>query len=275
VARAHHTATLLGDWVLVAGGETVNDNGTTRIVGELELFFATPPDFMLQGGACPNSDSWTFCRTDDMVMRTPRMLHGAATIGAEVLLFGGRDTTGPLDTTEFFTFDSASGLLPDTTRKGPKMKEARQEMAWVSRSDRIFLLGGEGKDAAGARKALSSIEWYNPYENSFLSVSDKLGSARIDPAASFYGSDGWLLVSGGRSTSGEAIATALKMKVGDTGILEAPSEVGELRTARFGHAMVPLWNDLVLVSGGSEEDGGSYSSTAASEFFCPATDLAE
>ena len=161
------------------------------------------------------------------------------------------------------------------------MSEPRQSMAWVSTNDRIFLFGGEGPDGEGGIRPLSSIDWYGPTTNSFQLGDLDLGSSRSETAAVLMSPGGWVLVAGGRGAAGEAISSAVALRIWRReqnnsitwGVLDS-MEVGSLRKPRYGHHMVMLHNDQVLVTAGAaSEDGSGVASQRSTEVFTPHPDF--
>lgn len=276
VPRARHTAVAFDDWVLVAGGVAQEDGGTPYVVGELELFFTSVPDPLLDGDYCQYG-SWTFCRTDEMVQQVPRVGHGATNVGNFILLFGGSNGQTTLRSSEHFSYDSKGEELPRGTRSGPELVQARQDMSWVNYNDQVFVFGGELREAGSEPRALATIEWYDPRRptsEQWQAVAAPIGAPRAESAAVLLGTQGWVLVAGGRGSSGSPVPTALELQIGPTGVVEAPSEVaGTLRVPRFGHALSLLPTGQVLVTGGTTSNAGSSGSLAVTEIFTPYPEL--
>ncbi len=277
--RAGHTATLHPQgWVLIAGGETVDDSGR-RPVSTLELFFTTPPESLRRN--CNAEAAWTFCRTADMRMSSARVLHSAAVVGTSVFLMGGHDGDTTLASSESFFYDATSGQTPGATRSAPPLREARQSMASVDFEGYVFLFGGERWSAAGNSEVLGTLEWYDPHSNSFHTSTDDIGP-RAEAAAVVLDPGGWVVVSGGRDARGTALSSAMVLQIarrndaGDlsVGLLDGPLEIGALQGARYGHAMVLLDTQQVLVAGGASSSAAvDVSSLVSSELLSPSPSL--
>jgi N-acetylneuraminic acid mutarotase len=172
-------------------------------------------------------------------MSVARRQHTATLLwDGNVLIAGGRDSSGALATAE--VFDPATGSFATTG----SLNVARYGHTAVLLSNGKVLVAG-GRDASGA---LASAELYDPAVGTW-SVTGGLVAPRADHTATLL-PNGTVLVTGG--DAGGALGTA---EVYDPAVGQQTwSATGSLTTPRSRHTATLLQNGKVLVVGGSNAD---------------------
>lgn len=112
---------------------------------------------------------------------------------------------------------------------------------------------------------LSSVEIYNIADNTISTSVDLIGPR--NRAESCFLQSGYTLIAGGFDSTGEIVKTELVHKYD----IDFAGSTGEMVLGRFGHAITPLNNGLVLVTGGAGNDSDQTRSTA--EIFDPLSAL--
>src|SRR3954471_23234465 len=220
-ARTKHTATKLSDGtVLVTGGD--NGSGATLTA---EIYD-------------PSSKSWSSAGN----LSTARFGHSASLLqDGRVLIAGGESAGGPVASLEIFdpatnSFSNAGTL--HTARTG--------HASAVLNDGRAVITGGTGVGQDGNPVALSSVEIYDPSDES-VSSGASLSTARSGHSATTL-LDGKIFVMGGNDGA-QDLASA---EIYDASANTWTATSSNAATARSGHAAFLLPNNAnVLIVGGS------------------------
>lgn len=206
ILRAGHSATgLLDGRILIVGGQS---SGT---LGSAEHFDAQPTVIFTPAY---NPDQGSFSTLSN-TLNIPRWDHTATLLtDGRILITGGRDDTGLLDSVEVFDPTTEDfTLLPNSltaSRAG--------HTATLLPDGRVLLLGGE--DSTGS---LTSGEIYDPSTETFSSTTITLVTARANHTATLL-SSGQILITGGENATG-ILATAELVTLSSTDTT-APTVLG-------------------------------------------------
>src|SRR4051812_4832118 len=220
-ARSKHTATKLNDGtVLVIGG----DNGTGATL-TAEIYD-------------PSSKNWSSAGN----LSTARFGHSASLLqDGRVLIAGGENSGGPVASLEIFdpatnSFSNAGTL--HTARSG--------HATAVLNDGRAVITGGTGLGQDGNPVALSSVEIYDPSDES-VSSGASLSTARSGHSATTL-LDGKIFVMGGNDGA-QDLASA---EIYDASANSWTATSSGAASSRSGHAAFLLPNNAnVLIVGGS------------------------
>lgn len=176
--------TLLDGSAIVSGG----DDGAGAPVQDLELF---------------QNNAFTIIASDAALARrehtATRLLDG------RVLLSGGFDAAGaPLASAVLLTIDTV-GQAATITAVGD-LNAARARHSAILLADGRVLVAGGTPNADGAAGALSSLEIFNPTNNTFTTVAVSLATARRNPG--LVPSNGDIVVIAGADAQGAPLASA-------------------------------------------------------------------
>jgi hypothetical protein len=269
IARAGHTATLLGDGrVLIAGGD-----GAGSAVSTAELY---------------DPATGTFSRTGNMT--TKRGSHTATLLADGKVLIAGGTTSGSAE-----LYDPATGTF---TATGAMINARFGHMAALLPNGRVLVVGG-GTDNASAEiydpvsgAFTPAADMHNPIlltSMAFLLATGKVfigggsTSALYDPATGAFGTTGgwhavvstWpdaqaLLTNGKVLVSGGDVNASLGATV--WGALYDPgtgkfAATGDMNTARESHNATTLPDGTALITGGLLN---SFQTISAAELYDPA-----
>ncbi len=234
--RVNATATLLNNGtVLIAGGSS--DGTANGALTNAEIYDPVAGTFTLLG------NNLTTPRTN----ATATLFYNGTAWA--VLIAGGQNSTGPLNTTETYdpthqTFTVSSGLL-SVARYG--------HTATLLASGKILMAGGAG---------LSSAELYDPIAGSSTPTGSMTTDRTIHAAALLP--DGNVLIAGGKSSGSAVNSTELYNTAAGTF-----ASTGNMQTARSGLTATTLDGAQVLVVGGSNS---TYPALASAELYAPSFD---
>jgi hypothetical protein len=150
-----------------------------------------------------------------------------------VLVTGGRDASGPVDSVEIF---GSSGFVAAAPMPAPRAGH----VAVVLEDGRVLVTGGETSSGATDR-----AELYDPGSNTWSSAGS-MSALRVNHTASLL-RDGRVLVAGG-DYAGSASASVEIFDPATGEFVVGPP----LSTPRTGHAAAVLTDGRVLVAGGSD-----------------------
>ena len=238
VARVRHTATLLSDGrVLFAGGRVAD-----QVTPDLEVF-SLPVD--------SEPGSAVIVGT----MLAEREGHAAATLtDGRVLIAGGADAGGPLDTAEIF--DPVTNTVQATWHP---MNTARAGASATRLIDgRVLIAGGTTRDGEGTVRDLASAELYEPELQAFYAATTQMSVARSGHSALLLPHNNSVLIAGG-SSNGALVESAdlfLPAEFPDAisvGTGEF-SPTGAMLAARHGAVAGPADDGAAFVTGGTSVD---------------------
>jgi Kelch motif/Galactose oxidase, central domain len=234
VARAEHTATLLGnDDVLVSGGYGIGGS-----LSSTELYH-------------PATAQWSGAGD----LSVPRRGHAATLLlNGNVLVTGGYSSNGVVDTAEIYDSGSRKWKLV-ANMNGPRSYHSTTRLLDGS----VLLVGGQ--DLNGTPTA--AAERYNPTLDQWSSTGG-MTDARVGHTATLLPT-GQVLVSGGRDSTGPIGSAELFDP--NTGWNQA----GKLNVARTGHTATVLGSGDILVVGGYGKDGGALASAEIYHILNPTT----
>lgn len=286
--RAHHTATLLNNgMVLIAGGEgsgnslasaelydpatgaftpsgkltvarhlhtaTLLSNGMVLLAGGVSRIGRNLPN-RLGCAELYDPAAKTFNLTG--CLNTARDEHTATLLNnGMVLVVGGNGNppAGHLASAE--VYDPATGAFAST---GMLSTPRYLHSATLLKNGMVLIAGGvDPKDGPGA---IASAELYNPATRAFTPTGI-LNTARYRPTASLL-NNGMVQISGGANEAG-FLSTAELYNPGTQKFVAT----GSLNIARIGHSITVLNNGTVLIVGGQGED----SALASAELYDPKT----
>jgi N-acetylneuraminic acid mutarotase len=216
VERMNHTAILLDDAVLVAGGQNA-----ASYLDSAELFD-------------PRTGLWVL--TGSLI--TARSDHAMIELSSgKVLVAGGQNLSGYLDTAELF--DMATGVWTGTGN----MNVARSaHTATLLPDGKVLVVGGQ--NAGGF---LKSAELYDPTEGTWTDIGS-LNTARANHTTTLL-PNGRVLVTGGQNADGYLKSTEVYNPV-----VGKWTNSGDLNFARTNHTATLLTGSL-LIAGGENELG--------------------
>ncbi len=248
-AAMGHTATLLQDGtVLIVGGKVGDD-----AFNEMEVF--TPSSDPLNNGA------FGFY---PLLLLTARGNHTATLVqNGTVLVAGGSDGTNALSSAEMIDPARQSVSLSGN------LKTARYGHTATLLSNGLVLIAG-GADSNG--KPVTTLEVYNPGNQSFAAVAGSLAANRIGHTATLLADGQTILVVGGDVDSNgqpNGNATAELLAYNSSTNSWATLSQANLPAAISGHTATLLPDGTVVITGGLT--GGL--ATNAVVLFQPPTDL--
>src|SRR5579871_3082003 len=219
-ARAHHTATLLGGGVLIAGGDGING-----VLGTAEWYDPSSKTFRTVGPL-------TVPRTG----HTATMLHDGT-----VLLTGGSNGATAVASAEIY---SLGGFGITSSATGSMTAARTQHTATILPDGRVLVVGGT--DAGG--NTLASGETYSPSTKTFAPVGS-LSTGRSAHAAAPSGSV--VVIVCGSDAGGTPLNSA---EVFDS-TTNTFSDGGTMTAARVNPLAVGLGPGVVFVAGGTNQTG--------------------
>jgi Kelch motif len=232
-ARFGHTASLVGNGVLVAGGSSVAGG----LVKTIER--AT---FNADGTLTP------FAVAPGAALATPRTRHAAVVIGHSLYVIGGSDGTHALASVEQASFDDAGAVATFFPVPDSALTSARAGAAAVVVGSWLYVLGG-----SDGSQPLASVERAAINPDGTLSAFAVVDGLTLATARSDHGAvvaDGTLFVTGGNGPA--ALASVEAATIGADGSLGAFAAAGSsLGSARAGHASFVLGGALYVAGGQS------------------------
>ncbi|MFA1550094.1 Kelch repeat-containing protein [Actinomadura chokoriensis] len=258
--RWGHSAVLLGDKVLVAGGCTTRSGQSVKALRSAEMYD-------------PATGEWT----EVTAMTDARCGHPALVLaGGKVLVAGGsapvsRDADAALAFCELY--DPAAGTGGTWTPTGSMRVPRSGHQAALLPDGSVLASGGSPPGAPGDGTfdpfSRATAETYSPAAGAWTATPDMPAGRGLHRAVPLGG--GKVLVVGGTDgpDNGVGYASALIFDAGP----RAWSPAGGLATGRWGFAAVPLTGGAVLVTGGltrtgsAAADPGAAEATASSEIF--------
>ena len=206
--REEHTATKLGDGkVLIAGGR--NASG---VLSSAELYDETTDTFTPTGA-----------------MGFTRLYHTATLLpNGKVLITGGETTTGAAGSL-YLTSDIAELYDPATgafTLAGNMTTARSRHTATLLSNGEVLIAGGY----SGEMGFLSSVELYDPVNNTFRSAPFNMTRARAEHSATLY-PGGNVLIAGGHDGFGYSLTTETYHMA--NGLFEP---AGDMVASRWGHS---------------------------------------
>ncbi len=180
-ARADHSAVWTGSEMVIWGGVTSEVSGTIACTNTGARYN-------------PATDTWSPLST--AAAPTGRHEHVCAWTGTEMLVWGGRDASGPLGTGARYT-PSTDTWAPMATAAAPSPR-SRCASAWTGQD--LFVWGG-----TGTLSAVSGGSLYSPSTDSWLPVSSLDAPPAHDaPTAVWNGRE--IILFGGRNFYGQPTA---------------------------------------------------------------------
>lgn len=238
--RFFHTATLLQDGkVLIAGGSSSADtNGLpTTALATAEVY-----------------DQATRKITATGSMNTPRFYHTATLLqSGKVLIAGGQNSTGTLDTAELF--NPAFGKF--STVSAPMSTPRTFHTATLLPNGQVLISGGSSSPDT-APVAVATAQLFDPTNNSF-STDISMINSRFDHTATLL-ADGTVLLAGGIGNGGVFPFPQIYTPV-TNGITQL---LTPLLTPRHQHTATSLADGRVLIAGGV---GNNLTFLAAAEIY--------
>jgi N-acetylneuraminic acid mutarotase len=276
--RMNHTALLVGDVVLVVGGQNASQyldsaelfDPTTRvweptgslitarsghsmselINGKVLVVGGQKASGVLDSAEIYDTATRTWANTDDL--STARFAHTATLLpNGKVLVVGGQNTGGFTASTELY--DPVAGTWTNT---GSLNIARANHTATLLPDGRVLVTGGQ--NASGY---LNSTELYDASTGVWVE-GNSLNDARANHTATLLAEENSLLVAGGQDADGALLKAELFELVSGTW-----SSTNALRSARTSHTATLLPDGRVLVIGG-QNNGGSIESY---EFYDPST----
>jgi hypothetical protein len=186
-ARVGHTATLLDDGrVLIAGGRIAD-----QVVPDLEVF-------------SPHADLEQSSSALIGTMLTARESHAAAKLAdGTVLIAGGANAGGPLDTAEIF--NPADDTTAETWH--PMGTARAGASATLLIDGRVLIAGGTTRDAEGSIRDLARAELFESSQQAFYPTDTNLSVARSGHTAVLLPHNNGVLIAGG-SSHGVVVASS-------------------------------------------------------------------
>lgn len=257
VPRYDHTATLRADGtVLIAGGRTLEPDGSEKIHSSAELFV-------------PSQGSFVATQS----MNVARAGHTATAIdGINVLIVGGTNGTTVHASTELFTVNTNNQPVFVST---PSMSTARREHSAVvleqSGGSRFIAVAG-GYAGLERESALSTLEILDTEAGLFL-TQQNLISARAEGRLLKLEDQELLFVGGVTSDGTRSLsvvdAERLSPLVPDGIEFDVTQMSTSLSAPRFDPEVVRLDNGMFLITGGGRLESGVTTSLATSDFYNP------
>jgi hypothetical protein len=179
-----------------------------------------------------------------------------------VLIAGGENSTGPLDTAEIF--NPATAMFAATGKMGtPRVGHTATLL-----SDGTVLVTG-GNDTAGA---LATAEIFNPSSGTFTPTTGNMETARVGHTATLLNDgSGRVLVAGGGSTPAVLLGPVTDTGTASTELFDPTSgqftTAGSMLGSRIYHTATLLSDGEVLLAGGTNNVDG----TALGDLFSPAS----
>ena len=186
-ARVRHTATLLDDGrVIFAGGRVAGE-----VTTDLEVFSLHED---------PAQSFSALLGT----MLTAREGHAAAKLAdGSLLIAGGANAAGPLDTAEIF--DPVTNTVQATWHPMGTKRAGASATRLID--GRVLIAGGTTRDADGGIRDLASAELYQPEMQAFSPAGTEMSVPRSGHTAVMLPFNGSVLMAGG-SSNGAVVASA-------------------------------------------------------------------
>jgi hypothetical protein len=262
-ARANHTSTMLNTTgkVLVVGGGVYDGQDIVSYHDSAEVYD-------------PSTNTWM---TTHNSMTTARAFHTATELDpadqGKVLITGGRDSTGTLNTVEIFD-PTASQFLPGVNITMTKNRAGH--CATLLENGEVVVVGGttsiDANDQLDPTDVDAGVEIYSSLEGGgyggFKNQVLNLEVARMHPTCTLLNGIGDVLVAGGlaggqATTRGEVIVVDDSYRVKQ---LSDPIDPG-----RYLHAASPLGNGWVYISGGLASNAADAQALTQPLLFVPET----
>ena len=254
--RAHHSANMLpsGD-VLLIGGADIVDGNTVRIYNDALIYNS-------------GENKWSLA---DSTMNAARAYHQATLVhpvgkSGYMLVSGGENENGALKSVELFDLESSAFV--DLTAINANYGRTRH-CAVDMENGYIALVGGtSNSDQTGALSQVEFFHYETPEEyGRFIDESLQLRTERVDHRCAFIGADR-VLVSGGVSSSGDAIDTAevLSARPGGFFLEDTPRSYD---MPRYLHSVCHLESGAIYLSGGIPDEDPYHYSISKSSLFVP------
>jgi hypothetical protein len=249
--RAHHTATML------ATGEVLISGGASYSNGEINSYYDSAVLYD------PVNNNFAQVANN---MSAARAFHQAVlldplTAGGKVLIIGGEDNDGPLNSADIYSPDTLQ-FIPgvDVT-----MKKNRSHHCAVLMPDGDVLVAG-GKTTVDDSSVDSVVEIYTTSQGPYGGFREQifpLRLARMDHSCTVL-DNGEVLVAGGYSGAGQATETAEVTVVGNSSQL--PDTV---KPPRAMHTATKLRSGWVYITGGLPSRAPDAQAVTQSLLFAP------
>ncbi|RME21179.1 MAG: hypothetical protein D6806_15125, partial [Deltaproteobacteria bacterium] len=260
--RAHHTATMLADGnVLIVGGAAYDAGNITGYYDTALLYHA-------------DTNSWEELASR---MSTPRAFHAAValdsvTFGGNVVVFGGENQDGTLNTFELFTLSNRQFNFDASNTMSKNRSHLCAAGLPNSQGQVVKVMIAGGKTVADDDSSVDTgIEIFDPTLNNgkggFETVELNLNVGRMDHTCTTL-ENGDVLIAGGREANGLGVNLG-ELLVVDTGGYRVEQLTDFLQPPRYYHRATMLQSGWVLLTGGLPDSQQGSEPVTQSLLFVP------